>query len=149
VLTAALKFILSIGCRAICTTHFLEVFSLGLLVDGCDGVKALQMAVHIPDSKDDDAVPLFRLEEGVANSSAGLVCAKMAGVHLDVISRAQEIIAALNGRNPVKPIAANLNSHATFRQEEKDALRCFLGVSEWANQSEGMIDVLNEKVKAI
>ena len=107
------------------------------------------MSVHIPDSNEDDAVPLFRLEEGVANSSAGLVCAKMAGVHVNVISRAQEIISALNTGDPVKPIAANLNSHATFRQEEKDALRCFLGVSDWADQSEDMIGILNQKLKAM
>lgn len=43
-----------------------------------------------------------------------------------ILSTAQDIISALKNRNPVKPIAANLNSHASFRQEEKDALRCFL-----------------------
>ena len=107
------------------------------------------MSVHIPDSNEDDAVPLFRLEEGVANSSAGLVCAKMAGVHVDVITRAQEIISALNTGDPVKPIAANLNSHATFRQEEKDVLRCFLGVSDWADESEDMIGILSKKVEAM
>ena len=106
------------------------------------------MAVHIPDSKDDDAVvPLFRLEEGVANSSAGFVCAKMTGVYIDVISRAQEIISVLKSRDSVKPIAANLNSHATFRQEEKDALRFFLGICVWSNGSEKTVDILNEKVK--
>ena len=48
----------------ICTTHFLEIFSLKLLSDGVDNVKVLHMAVHIPDSDDDDdddAVPLFKL----------------------------------------------------------------------------------------
>ena len=89
------------------------------------------------------------MEEGVANSSAGLVCAKMTGVHVDVLSRTQEIISALKSRASVKPIAANLNSHATFRQEEKDVLRFFLGISVWANQSEKMVAILNEKVKLL
>jgi len=55
---------MTIKCNVICTTHFLEIFSLKLLSDGVDNVKVLHMAVHIPDSDDDDdddAVPLFKL----------------------------------------------------------------------------------------
>ena len=64
---------------------------MNLLVDGEKGVKALQMAVHIPAHSEEDAVPLFVLEEGVASSSAGLVCAKIAGVKEAVTTRASEI----------------------------------------------------------
>jgi DNA mismatch repair protein MSH5 len=44
-LTAALRRLVSIQCKVICTTHFLEIFSLGFVHDGHDGIKALQMTV--------------------------------------------------------------------------------------------------------
>jgi len=130
----------------ICTTHFLEIFSLRLLVDGVDGVKVLHMAVHIPDSDEDDAVPLFKLEQGVAKSSAGVVCAKMAGVHEDVTSRAREILGALKSGHQVKPIAANLNSNSVFQPSAKVALRHFLGTDSWKDQSENELNALQQMI---
>jgi len=155
VLTAALKKLSTIGCKVICTTHFMEIFSLGLLVDGHDGVKVLQMAVHIPESAseeeeeeedDDDAVPLFKLDEGVAKSSAGLVCAKLAGVHSDVVSRAREILGALKEGNSVKPIPAKENSNSAFQPSSKTALRHFLGVDSWTVASDEEVKRLQEKI---
>lgn len=146
VLTAALKKLSTTRCKVICTTHFLEIFSLGLLRDNCDGVKVLQMAVHIPDSDDDDAVPLFNLQQGVAKSSAGLVCAKMAGVHVDVIGRAGEILGALRDGKTVKPIPAKLNSNSAFQPSAKAALRHFLGVDSWANESDDEVNLLQQKI---
>jgi DNA mismatch repair protein MSH5 len=146
VLTAALKKLSTLNCKVICTTHFLEIFSLGLLVDGHAGVKVLQMAVHIPDSDDDDAVPLFNLQEGVAKSSAGLVCAKMAGVHSDVIGRAREILGALKEGHSVKPIPAKHNSNSAFQPPAKAALRHFLGVDSWADESDDKVKDLQHKI---
>lgn len=147
VLTAALKKLSGIQCKVICTTHFLEIFSLGLLSDGYDGVRVLQMAVHIPDSDDDDAVPLFKLDEGVAKSSAGLMCAKMAGVHSDVIGRAREILGALKDGHTVKPIPAKLNSNSAFQPSAKAALRHFLGVTSWTEESDEEVNKLQDKIR--
>ena len=147
VLTAALKKLSTTRCKVLCTTHFLEMFSLGLLVDGNDGVRALQMAVHFPDSDDDDAVPLFNLQEGVAKSSAGLVCAKMAGVHGDVLSRAQEILGALKQGNIVKPIPAKHNSNSAFQPAAKAVLRHFLGVDSWIGESDEELNRLQQKIR--
>ena len=147
VLTAALKKLSGIQCKVICTTHFLEIFSLGLLSDGYDGIKVLQMAVHIPDSDDDDAVPLFNLEEGVAKSSAGLMCAKMAGVHSDVIGRAREILGALKEGHTVKPIPAKLNSNSAFQPSAKAAIRHFLGVASWTEESDEEVNKLQDKIR--
>mmetsp|Transcript_19899 Transcript_19899/g.29801 ORF Transcript_19899/g.29801 Transcript_19899/m.29801 type:complete len:204 (-) Transcript_19899:1640-2251(-) len=147
VLSAALKKLSTLKCRVICTTHFLEIFSLGLLVDGYDGVKVLQMAVHIPDSDDEnDAVPLFNLQEGVAKSSAGLVCAKMAGVHGDVIARAHEILGALKEGHSVSPIPAKLNSNSAFQPSAKAVLRHFLGVDSWIEESDEEVQKLQQKI---
>ena len=111
VLTAVLKKLLTVGCKVISTTHFLEIFFLGLL----RGIKVLQMTVYVPDSEDGNAVPLFKLEDGVANSSVGLVCAKMAGVSKGVIGRSKEILGALKDGQPVLPIPPSLNSNSVFQ----------------------------------
>lgn len=146
VLTAALKKLLKIKCKVVCTTHFLEIFSLGLLKDGEDGIKVLQMAVHVPDSDDDNAIPLFKLEKGLAKSSAGLVCAKMAGVHDDVVNRANEILGALKNGNQVKPIPSNLNSNSVFQPAAKAALRQFLSIDSWKDEPMSSISKLQEKI---
>jgi len=39
-----------------------------------------------------DFVPLFKLKDGISNSSFGLACAKNAGVPLDILERAQQIM---------------------------------------------------------
>lgn len=146
VLTAALKKLITIGCSVVCTTHFLEIFSLKLLSDGQDSVKVLHMAVHIPDSDDESAVPLFKLEQGTAKSSAGVVCAKMAGVHEDVISRAHEILGALKNGHQVKPIPAKLNSNSVFQAPAKRALRHFLAKYSWKDESDAELEALQRDI---
>lgn len=88
-----------------CTTHFLELFSMGLIPEDDSGFRALRMAVHIPKNDKEQAVPLFRLEVGVASSSAGIVCAEMAGVKPAVIDRAREIVHATREKRKVSPLA--------------------------------------------
>ena len=61
VLAAAVDHLSSIGCRAVVTTHFLELFSMNLLVDGRGGVKTYKMGVHLPENEKDDPVPVFKL----------------------------------------------------------------------------------------
>ena len=104
------------------------------------------MAVHIPDSDDGDAVPLFNLQEGVAKSSAGLVCAKMAGVHTDVIGRAREILGALKEGHTVKPIPAKLNSNSAFQPPAKAVIRHFLGIDSWIDESNEEVKKLQDKI---
>ena len=145
-LTAALRKLSSIGCKVVCTTHFLEMFSLGLLVDGKKGIKTLQMAVHVPTTDGDDPVPLFRLEEGAAKSSAGLVCARMAGVREDVVSRADKILAALRGGRPVQPLSSSQNRNHALQPAARDALKLFLGVDSWAGASDQELSDLQEKI---
>ena len=137
VLTAALKKLALLKCRVVCTTHFLEIFSLQLLRDGHDGVAALQMAVHVPMSTETGtAVPLFRLKAGVANSSAGLVCAETAGVNRKVVSRAKEILAGLKEGKQVNPAPDVVKPRLEVSQATKDALSLFLDVKSWKDARE-------------
>jgi len=104
------------------------------------------MSVYIPNSDEDDAVPLFKLKDGLAKSSAGLVCAKMAGVSQDVTIRAKEILGALKSNHQVKPIPANMNSNSIFQPSSKVALRYFLGVDSWIDQPQDALDTLQNKI---
>ena len=161
VLTAALKHLSSRGCGVVCTTHFLEMFSLGLLRDRTDGIRAYRMAVHVPSSRSESdhredgdnrananaAVPLFALEDGVAESSAGLVCARMAGVREDVLSRAGRILDALRGEgDPVRPVPWDGNSNSALQPAARSVLRHFLGVGSWADADEGEMVELQRRV---
>lgn len=137
-LTAALKRLSAIKCKVVCTTHFLEIFSLDLVHDGIEGIKASRMTVHWPsEDEPNQAVPLFKLEDGVANSSAGLSCAQTAGVHRDVIGRAHEIISALKNGDKVEPsmdvIRPKLDNLSV---DAKEALTLFLRHPNWKSASD-------------
>lgn len=124
------------NCKVVCTTHFLEIFSLGLFQEGVDGITALQMAVQLPRTQADDALPLFRLETGVASSSAGLVCAKTAGVDKSVISRAAEILDAMKEGRQVLPLTEITKGPSEFSRAGVEVLRDFLQVESWSNASD-------------
>ena len=132
-----------------CTTHFLEIFSRRLLHDGKDGIKALKMAVHIPQERDDIAVPLFRLDCGVADSSAGIICAKMAGLHRTVVSRAEEIVTALKDGKQIEP---SKDVHVAgisqmYVPSTNDALRIFFSRPSWAHATSSDVKELCEKLQ--
>ena len=147
-LTAALKRFSTIQCKVICTTHFLEIFSMRLIIDGEKGIKALRMAVHIPGHSGEDAVPLFALEEGVASSSAGLVCAKIAGVKEAVITRANEIVQAVKERRKVQPLVEILRGHLDLSSVTKEVLSEFIQTN-WQEASKESINLFICKVLTI
>jgi DNA mismatch repair protein MSH5 len=134
-LTAALRSLASRGCKVVCTTHFLEIFSMGFLQDGESGIRALRMAVQVPQTTKEEPAPLFKLETGVASSSAGLVCAKMAGIKQAVIDRANEIVEATRERRRVQPLAEILRDHLSLSQTGKEVIPEFL-VTNWKDASD-------------
>jgi DNA mismatch repair protein MSH5 len=145
-MTSALQKLAQSKCKVVCTTHFLEMFSLGLLKSGQGGFKAVQMSIHVPESNEDDAVPLFKLEDGVASSSAGLICARMAGLNKNVVDRASEIIVALKEGKQVKPLPESMNANSPFQPNVKSAIRLFLAVDSWATASDEDLELLQELV---
>ena len=146
VMTAAMRRLAQSRCNIVCTTHFLECFSLGFLEDGKDGIKAVRMRIHVPETDEDDAIPLFKLEDGVASSSAGLVCARMAGLKRNVVDRASEMITALKQGTQVKPLAESVNANSPFQPNVRSAIRLFLAVDSWTNASDEDINLLQELV---
>lgn len=143
---AALRRLASKGCKVVCTTHFLEIFSLGLLQDGLNGIKALQMTVHLPESDEEDAIPLFQLVDGISKTSAGLVCAKMANLSTSVVRRAYEIISSMKNGVSVCAIPSAMNANSAFQPHAQVTLRHFLGVSSWNNASEQELLSLKQNI---
>ena len=80
-----------IGAKTIFATHYHELTQLGDLLPG---VRNLNVSVR---EVGEQIVFLRRLEEGGADRSYGLQVARLAGLPTDVIARAQELLAELEG----------------------------------------------------
>lgn len=139
VLGAALKKLSKINCMTVCTTHFLELFTMNVIRDGRDGIRARRMTIHLPDDDQDGAMSLFKLEDGVASSSAGLVCAKHAGVSNAVIDRAKEIIQTLRARKMIQPIPEATNQAPVLSEAEREILSQLVAVDSWESCDDGAI----------
>ena len=135
-LASAIDTLSNIGCRTVCTTHFLELFSLNILADNRGGVSVFKMAQHIPHSDDDDAVPLFKLEKGAASSSDGVLCAKMAGLRPDVLKRAGEILEAMKTGKSISSSALL----GTLGGRHSQVLNRFISNLRWDNASDEEIE---------
>jgi DNA mismatch repair protein MSH5 len=144
-LSAALKHFSDVKCKVICTSHFLELFSMGLIVDGVDGIKALRMAVQIPETAEDTAQPLFTLQEGVASSSAGIACARMSGVKEAVIERAHEVVEAVKKRSKVRPLMEILREELHLTSSARAALVEFFE-TDWKASSDSDVDGFLAKI---
>jgi DNA mismatch repair protein MSH5 len=131
ILGAALKKLSNIRCKTVCTTHFLELFTMKLIIDGRDGIRALRMTIHLPEGEEDGASSLFKLEDGIASSSAGLVCAKNAGVAHSLTDRAKEIIQSIRARKTIRPLPEATNEIPMILWEEKRMLQHFLSNNSW------------------
>lgn len=106
------------------------------------------MAIHLPDSNEEDAAtPLFKLENGVASSSAGLVCARAAGVNKRVVNRAKDIIGALREGTQVPPISVSKATPLTA--PSKEAVVLFMEVDSWTNASETDTRILLQRLSRI
>ncbi|KAL7574955.1 hypothetical protein ACA910_010776 [Epithemia clementina (nom. ined.)] len=145
-LAAALNQLAASKALAVCTTHFLEIFSMGLLKDGENGIKVNQMAVQIPKRGSQLAFPLFRLEEGVASSSAGIACAEMAGLKRAVIDRASEIVEATRERRQVRPLTEILRDSLRFRETERSSIHHFIR-TDWRAATKDDVETMLELIE--
>ena len=142
-LAAAIDELSQKKCKVVCTTHFLELFSLSLLTDGRGGVTTFKMGVHLPENSDDSAVPLFKLSRGVANSSDGLLCGKMAGLDHVVLARAEEVLAAIKGGKSIRGVRPTELSR--LDELEREMLRRFLQKGpNWKFASDKELNELKE-----
>mmetsp|Transcript_10028 Transcript_10028/g.19959 ORF Transcript_10028/g.19959 Transcript_10028/m.19959 type:complete len:153 (+) Transcript_10028:134-592(+) len=141
-LAAAIDHLSNVGCRVICTTHFLELFSLDILASGRGGVECYKMVTHIPSEEEEgDAVPLFQLERGVALSSDGLLCAKMAGVDPTVLARGAEILDAIQKGRAIKSV------RAAAPIDGREMLKLFLSRTDWENSKPEEVQELMGRVR--
>lgn len=108
---------------------------MDLVRDNEDGFKAIQMAVQIPNNDQDLAVPLFKLTDGVAGSSAGLVCAQLSGVKQSVIDRAKEILLAMRQGRALQPLPEILSYQLNLSESSKETIAKFL-FDNWSNASD-------------
>jgi DNA mismatch repair ATPase MutS len=145
-LASALEYLVKKESTVVCTTHFLELFSMSMFTSESSGVRAMRMSIRLPEDDDELATPLFRLEEGVASSSAGLVCAKLAGVRTSVLDRAGEIISAVRDGRQVAPVKDVLMHDLRL----SDSRQCLLGkfaLTDWTEASDEDVDAfLDESV---
>ena len=146
ILGAAVKNLSKIQCKAVCTTHFLELFTMNVIADRQHGIRAARMAIHLPEGKEDSATPLFKLEDGIASSSAGLICAKNAGVDNDVINRAKEIIQTMRARKFIQPLPEVAPQVSILSKSEKEILAHFTSVHSLENSSDDDITKLLQLV---
>lgn len=121
---------------------------MGILDENAAGVKAMQMAIQIPQSIDDTPIPLFQLEAGVASSSAGILCAKMAGVKPSVIERSEEIVQAMRGRRQVQPLAEILRRNLDFSRATRETLHQFMSY-DWSKAQDDDLERFMEKVQHV
>lgn len=148
-LGAALKRLSEVGCKTVCTTHFLEIFSMDVIQDNTNGFKARRMAIHLPNESEDDATPLFKLEDGVASSSAGLICAKRAGLNQNIVNRAKEIIRSMRQQRQIAPLPEAIPPGFSITIEEIHMLYHFLSVPSWVNSSEDELRTLIQKIARV
>lgn len=149
ILGATIKRLADIGCKTVCTTHFLELFSMGVIQDKANGIKARRMAINLPRGNEDNAAPLFKLEEGVASSSAGLICAKQAGVHPRIISRAKNIIQRMRDRQPIVALKEAMPQGPGFSADEVHMLDLFFSVENWEDATDDQIRMLIQKLSYV
>lgn len=149
ILGSALKKLSEIGCKTVCTTHFLELFSMNIVQDKTSGFKARRMAIHVPNDDEDDASPLFKLEDGVASSSAGLICAKRAGLNHKIVDRAKEIIKTIRDRHPILPLNEAMPETSELLNEEKEMLQFFFTVDSWENANDTELCTLIQKLSRV
>lgn len=117
-----------------------------VITDMVDGIKARQMAIHLPTSSNDTAAPLFKLEAGVASSSAGLICAKKAGLDAQIISRANEIITNMRQRRKLDSMKTTIAEELELEDRQIKILELFFANACWEKATDDQIRSLMKNV---
>jgi DNA mismatch repair protein MSH5 len=139
--------------RALVSTHFQELFRFSLLFPkehNCNdyNIEVMQMTMQPQNQNDNqlnrltDSVPIFKMKKGVARSSHGIACAKMAGVCDEVISRAMDVLQVVyEGGEQIPPLEGVTNCLERSRTHI-DILRLYYSISDWSTCPESDIKQL-------
>ena len=85
------------GCKTIFATHYHE---LTQLAEELDGVRNFNVAVR---EVNDDVLFLHRLQPGGADRSYGIEVGRLAGLPIEVLNRARQVLTLLEGEQLVAP----------------------------------------------
>lgn len=118
--------------------HFTEVLHKDLLDPQPEGpVTVFRMEMHQTENElTEDAdgfalpAPLYRLQLGIAPSSEGIACARLAGVVDAVIDRAQYVKETVTAKRPIKPNAL-YEDQLLGGDKGRSILSLFLGTADW------------------
>ena len=97
-----------IGCKSIFATHYHE---LNFLKDSLQNVSNFQVTVE---KLRDRLVFCHKIEKGGANKSYGIEAAKLAGVPLKVVNKAEQILKSLESSN-------NFHNQIDLKTMQKEA----------------------------
>ena len=105
------------GPKALVATHFTEIFRLGLVSETEPQLQVSHLRV-LPqsDATASTIAYLYQLVPGCAEKSFGLECARKAGLDADVLQRAAEILATIEGSRAIPPPAGHAPGAADGRR---------------------------------
>ncbi|KAF0742265.1 hypothetical protein Ae201684_002669 [Aphanomyces euteiches] len=153
------------GPRVVLTTHFLELFrepklSMALGLDfsklnndsltyhNAESTPLSCYVMSSVESSDENAPTssaLYELRPGIATSSRAIQCASSAGIHKDILTRAEEIIKRTrHGTRRIKAIEIGRQDDAFY-----DEMEMFMSNENWMNSSQDDIYELLKKMKSI
>ena len=142
ILYATIEHILQ-KCKARCilTTHFLEI--LAILKE--PGIQHSSMSFVCRPSTDEEEgiVLLYKLTNGPSQASYGVFCAKIAGIPMEIISRATEVSALLARGQPIQRLeSANQSNKVKFY---KTICNMLMEFTETSDPEKFMSDILSKK----
>lgn len=142
ILGATLKHLAKVQCPTICATHLLELFSMNVIADGQEGIRAIRMTMKLPDcTAGGKALPLFKLEDGVSPSSAATVCAQTAGVDPNVLERTQLIVETRRFHKSIYRLWT-MNRGDPLTKKQLQILADFVSTEAWAAEREEEVTTL-------
>eukprot|EP01041_Mallomonas_annulata_P003970 gene3971-7912_t len=155
-LAATVKHFATHPAKVIFVLHFTEILHENVLpTEVKTSMMTFRMETHtsddngdgtgLLDEEDGDPTPLFVLKVGVAPSSGGIPCARLAGVPEQVLERAVAVRSAIAAREPLRPATLHHhsnNNNTTNQQQQShmniqqsELLKLFLAYSNWERAS--------------
>lgn len=105
------------------------------------------------DTAGNEGTPLYKLRLGVATSSEGIACAKVAGVQTEILERAEKIKENIKARRPIKTglrqlsLTGSKKNRVLSNAKNRILLELFLRNESWAVEEhhDTGLDAINPK----
>ena len=131
-------------CRCMFVLNYTEVITPGLLAEQVlSHVLCFRMSTHCSlqegdvSDKETGAVPLYRLEVGIAPTAMGIACAADAGVPDAIVERARLVRQCIQNSTPISPLPMAHDKTQIFKIAKNALiLRSFLQIQDWMDESQ-------------